>query len=500
MSAKYQFAAFLLISFMGACVAIVAQAAVAQGQPQSRTQGVTIAVASAPRNLNPATTTDAAGARLLQLTHPALLRWSRNYQPEGLLAQGCTQPQPTRVECTLRGGQTFLDGAPLTASAVAGWYQTLQTTALSPFVQLKGVSVTAPTATRLVFQLPSPTLGFASVLTEIPVANPQNPAIGAGPYRIAAHDTLGTVTLATSRTDLPATLTFTPLADATTRLLKLKKGEVDIVYNDVAPQLVTWARQQGFPVLSVPGTSYSYLGLNLQNPYLKSPQVREAMALALNRAAVRKYVLGDMAEPASTLLPPGHPAAYNAPEEPFAPFEAESLLDDADLMRGPDNIRFRITLLTSTDPFSQRVSQVIQQQLEKVGIAVSLRPTEWASFYDTVKKGNFDMVMLAWTGELPPSFYHQAFHSSQLPPVGLNRGRLNDPQTDALTEQILTAPTLEAQLAATIATQKHLASVRPYLPLYRRHHILITKPTVTGCTVPPSGAYTGLLTCRTLTN
>ncbi|TKW62021.1 MAG: ABC transporter substrate-binding protein [Blastochloris viridis] len=494
MSVKYQFAAFLLSSFMGACVANVAHAAAPHAQPK----GLTVAVASAPRTLNPATTTDAAGARLLQLTHPALLRWSQNYQPEGLLAQGCSQPQPTRVECTLRSGQTFLDGAPLTATAVAAWYKTLQANPLSPFAQLKDVSVTAPTATQLVLQLPSPTLGFAGILTEIPIANPQNPAIGAGPYQFVAHDTLGAVTLATSRTDLPATLTFTPLSDATTRLIKLKKGEVDIVYNDVAPQLVDWAKHQGFAVQSVPGTSYSYLGLNLQHPQLKNPLVREAMALALNRAAIRKYVLGDMAEPASTLLPPGHPAAFNAPEEPFAPFDAENLLDEADLMRGPDNLRFRITLLTSTDPFSQRVSQVIQQQLEKVGIGVTLRPTEWASFYDTVKKGNFDMVMLAWTGELPPSFYHQAFHSTQVPPVGLNRGRLNDPQTDMLTHSILSAPTVQAQTVATLATQQYLAKVRPYLPLYRRHQILITKPTVTGCTVPPSGAYTGLLSCRTV--
>lgn len=488
MSLKYQFAACLLISFMGVGVAIVAQA--------SPLKGLTIAVASAPRSLNPATTTDSAGARLLQLTHPALLRWGATYQPEGQLASGCTQPEPTRLTCTLRPNLSLTDGTPLTAPLVAEWYQALQKEPLSPFAQLKGVSISAPQVDTLEFRLPSPTLGFAGVLTEIPVANPHNPQSGVGPYRVKAQDTLGAVTLATSHTDLPATLTFTPLSDATTRLLKLKKGEVDMVYNDVAPQLVEWAKTQGFPVLSVPGTSYSYLGLNFANPQLQNPLVREAMALALNRAAIRRHVLGGMAEAAATLLPPGHPAAFAAPEEPYDPFTAESLLDDVGLLRGPDNLRFRITLMTSTDPFSQRVSQVVQQQLEKVGIGVTLRPTEWASFYEQVKKGQFDMVMLAWTGELPPTFYHQAFHSSQVPPVGLNRGHLNDLKTDMLTEGILSAPTQEAQTAATLAVQRHLAGVRPYIPLYRRHQILITAPDVAGCQLPPSGAYTGLLACR----
>ena len=498
MSRQHQFTACLLISFLLACVAIVAQPAAAAGPAaaQGHPPNLTVAVASAPRSLNPATATDSAGARLLQLTHPALLTYNATYQPVGLLAQGCTQPQPQQVACTLRGGLAFTDGTPFTAPAVAAWFAALQAEPLSPFASLKGIRVTAPTSSTVLFNLPSPTLGFVATLTEIPIANPANPSHGAGPYRVLSHDTLGTITLTTSQSGLPVTLTFVPVADATTRLLKLKKAEVDVVFNDIPPQSVQWAQAQGFTVQAVPGLSYSYLGLNMRQPQLANPLVRQAMALALNRPALRTHLLGGMATAASTLLPPTHPAAWAAEEEPFDPFEAENLLDATGLLRGPSTQRFSLTLLTSTDPFSQRVSQVIQHQLRGVGIDVHLRPTEWASFYDSVKKGNFDMVMLAWTGELPPTFYHQAFHSTQTPPTGFNRGHLNDPRTDTLTEAILAATTEEALNAATQTTQQHLAQVRPYIPLYRRHHVLITAPNLTGCTIPPSGAYTGLLGCR----
>ena len=486
----------VLASFACPCVAPMAQSGVSQPLAS-----LNVAVSGAPRTLDPATATDAAGARILQLTHPALLRWNAAYQPEGLVARSCTQPTLTTATCTFNPATAFTDGTPVTAPVVATWLAMLQSNTLSPFAQLKNVSITALNLSTLNFQLPSPTLGFLGALTEIPIANPASPTIGAGPYQIQSQDPLGAVTLHLAtpqvlKSSKPQTLTFTPIQDATTRLLKLKKGEVDAIFNDLPPQLVDWARGQGFPIVAVPGTSYSYIGLNLTNPYLSRPEVRQALALALNRASLRKFLLGNLAEPASTLLPPNHPAAWNVPEEPFDPFTAENLLDDAQLIRGPDNIRFTIILLTSTDPFSQRVSQAIQAQLQAVGVNVVLRPSEWASFYDSVKKGNFDAVMLAWTGEQQPSFYFHAFNGTQVPPAGLNRGRLNDPETNRLTQAVMDAPTLAAQASATVAVQKHLAEVRPYLPLYRRHQILVTRQGLTGCTIPPSGAYTGLLTCH----
>ncbi|MFA6046785.1 MAG: ABC transporter substrate-binding protein [Phycisphaerales bacterium] len=482
----FQRNAFLLISFLLPAVAFAAQP-----------QPLRIAVANAPKTLDAAIATDAAAARLLQLTHPALLGWGPGYRPVGLVAQACGAENLRSVTCTLRPNARFTDGAPLTAPAVAAWFTQLQGNPRSPFSgQLKGVGITAPTSTTLHFALPSPTLGFVGMLTEVPIANPASPAAGMGPYHVEAQDTLGNTTLATTQPGLPARLSFMALADPTTRLLKLKKGEVDMVLNDLPPQLVQWAQKQGYGVVAVAGTSYTYLTFNFRNPYLARSGVREAVALALNRPAIRKFLLGDMAQPASSILPPGHPAAWAAPEEVFDPFTAESTLDDENLLRGPDNMRFTVTLLVSTDAFVQRLAQVIQAQLQGVGINVQLRPVEWAGFYDSVKKGDYDLALLTWTGEQRPDFYYHLFNASQVPPLGFNRGRVDVPQVNRLTLAIRDAPTEAAQNTLAIQLQQTLANVRPYIPLYRRAHTLVTRPGLTGCALPPSGAYTGLLTCR----
>lgn len=481
--------ACIVTSFLAVGVAVAAQAA--------DVSTLYVAISTAPKTLDAATATDAAAARILQLTHPALLRWNGQYQPEGRAAQSCTQPTPATATCTLPASIHYTDGTAFTAASVRDWFTQLQSNPRSPFgASLKGVVVAAPTSTTLAFTLTSPTLSFLATLTEIPLANPASPTVGLGPYVLAGQDVLGNTTLRAVQPGIPQQLQFVAISDATTRLLKLKKGEVDIVWNDIPPEMLTWARQQGLSTQSAPGTSYTYMGLNFTNEYLADPAVREAIATALNRPAIRKHLLGGLAEPASTLLPPGHPAVWNSAEETHDAFTAEGLLEEAGYLPGPDGPRFTLTLLTSTDAFSQRVAQAIQAELQKVAIQVDLRPTEWAAFYDAVKKGQFDMVMLAWTGELQPAFYYQTFNGTQMPPVGFNRGRLNNPEVNRLTQAIMDAPSLQQQNVLTIQTQKLLAQVRPYIPLYRRHNLLVTSPKITGCTLPPSGAYLGLLSCH----
>lgn len=492
MKRVHKLAAHVLTSFLTMGVAALAQAETLKVPPEIR-----IAVATAPKTLSPSIATDAAVARLMQLTHPALLTWNSVYQPTGLAAKSCIQNTPAQVTCTLAPGRKFTDGTPLTAGDVKKWFEMLQATPRSPFTgPLKGVTIAAPSEQTLIFNLSAPTLTFISTLTEIPLANPANPQSGLGPYTLGPLDASGNITLATSRTDIPRKLTFLTVPDGTTRMLKLKKGEADMVLNDLTPDLLQWAEKEGLPATTVSATSYSYLGLNFNNSTLAQPVVREALARAINRPALRKFLLAGMADPADSLLPPGHPAMFRAPEEPYSPQAAAEMLDENYNMPGPDGIRFPLTLLTSTDGFSQRVGQVIQNQLAVIGVDVTLRPTEWASFYDAVKKGQFDMVLLTWTGEQQPAFYHTVFNSRQTPPLGINRGHFSDSTVDALTEKILAAPTADEQNKLTIQVQKVLAEARPYIPLYRRHPAMVTRPGLTGCVLPFSGAYTGLIHCR----
>ncbi|HEX2859106.1 MAG TPA: ABC transporter substrate-binding protein [Alphaproteobacteria bacterium] len=486
MNAPRHAIAFFLAIFALLCVHPVAA--------QQRTATIRIAVAYTPKSLSPTMATDAAGARLLQLTHPALLAQSANGQPAPLVAQSCALQTPQLATCQLPEGKTYTDGAPLTAATVATWLTQVQRNGKSPMSGLLNNVGIGTQGGTLLFTLPRPMPDFLNTLAQIPLANPANETAGAGAYTLGTPDTLGNVTLTPLDKTKPA-LQFLYLPDPTTRLLKLQNGEVDVVQNDLPPELVTFAQQKNFTVQGTPGSSYTYLAYNFRNSDLANPLLRQAMAQSLNREALRKNLLGGQAQPAGSLLPPGGPATWEAPEEPYDPAGVMQTLDET-LLPGPDGTRVAFTLTTSTDPTAQRLAQVIQQQWGQVGIKVDIRPTEWAALYDAIKTGRFDMVLLTWTGLQTPDFLYSVFHRTQTPPNGFNRGKVDDETLNQLLEALHTAPTAQQQTAYAIAAQKQIAAVRPYLPLFRRNQVLVTAPGVLGCTIDMPGSYKGLTTCQ----
>lgn len=498
---KRECTASLFSTLMGVGVALWAQWAYAEA-PQSP---IRVGYSSAPKTLDPLLAADSAGARILQLTHPALLKYGPGYTPVGNVAVRCVQPTLQRVECTLPQG-SFTSGATLTADAVTQWLRVVQSTPRSPLsAALRNISITAPTPRQIVFALPSPTLGFMNTLTELPIADPSSTTHGMGPYVATQDETTGVITLTPNRAGLP-TLQFTALADPTTRLLKLQKGEMDVLLNDLPPSVVNYAERNaaklGLTLQSTPSTGYTYLVLNFNNPYLAEASVREALSLTLNRPLLRKALLGGKAQVAHSLLPQGHAAHFAAPEDPLDPMSAEGLLDETQLpdgrtlLMGPEGTRFELTLLTSTEPFSQRLAQALQAQWQEAGIGVKLESAEWGTFFSQVQNGRFDMALMTWTGEQNPTFYAQLFHSANKPPNGFNRGHVKDGVLDGLLDVLTSAPTLAAQQAAVLAVQKHVAVLRPYLPLWRRDNVLMMGRGVTGCTLTPSGDYRGLTTCK----
>lgn len=458
---------------------------------------IRIGLSSAPKTLNPALAADAAGARLLQLTHPALLAKS----PAGLPQPGLAvcQTMASGLRCTLQPGLTYADGMPATAALVTEWLQQVQANPRAPSsAQLKGLSFAAPTSQTIQIQQDSsPTQSqqaLLQTLSDLPIARPTNPTVGLGAYTLSSTDVLGT-TLLTPRNPSKPPLQFMVVPDATTRVLKIQRNELDAVYNDLPPELITYAQRHTLGVITAPGSGYTYVNLNHRLPLLAEARVREALSLALNRLQVRQFMLGGRAAVADSLLPPGHPALWSAPEDAFNPNRAKALLQ-AVRNDHPDWPPFHLTLLVSTEALSQRLGQWLQASWQAVGVQVTLQPQEWGGFFSAVQQGRFDVAVLSWTGLQQPEFYHQVFHASQIPPIGFNRGGISDTTLNTLTTAILQATTPAAVTSATMATQAYVATFRPYLPLFRRNNVLLTRPGLVGCAVAPDGGYTGLTQCQ----
>lgn len=396
------------------------------------------AIAQAPLTLDPRYATDAASERVNRLLYRPLVDFDEHSRPVPALAKW-QQIAATHYRFTLgKQGRTFHDGSRLTAQDVAATYHSLLTLKDSPHTaEFANIAEIKPQGGDVVeFTLHAPDADFPARLI-----------IGILPARLIeqghdfAHSPMGSGAfkfinwqrnLTLQRISDKQTVVLEEVKDPTVRVLKLLRGEADLLQGDLPPELVVYLKQQkNIEVLESPGTNYSYLGFNLQDPMLKNPLIRRAVALSINRDAIIQHALVGGTRPATAILPPEHWAGNpDLQPYPYDPQQAKALLQQAGV-----KLPLRLTYKTSTDAQRVRLATVMQAQMREAGIALDIRSLDWGTFFDDVKHGQFQLYGLTWVGIKTPEIYVKAFHSDWMPPRGANRGRLQDEALDALLEK-----------------------------------------------------------------
>ena len=411
----------LLILWVSAC-----------SRPQ--TDVLRFGLASSPITLDPRLATDATSARINRLLYRRLVEFDESFTPIPSLAdwQRVT-PEHYRFKLK-REGRDFHQGDYLNSYDVKATYDyILDEKNASPHRTILSVinHIETPDENTIDFYLDKPDTLFPGYLVIgilparlIEQAHSFNRLpVGSGPFRLIAWPENGKVQL--QRLSDNQTIEFIHIANPTVRVLKLIRGEIDMMQNDLLPELVTYlSKRKDVTVQKGAGSNFTYLGFNMDDQIVGKQDVREAIAYALDREAIIKYVMGESARRASALLIPEHWAGNPGLSLiEYNPQKARALLTQA----GYDKkYPVEITYKTSSDPFRIRLATVIQNQLEKVGIKVYIRSYDWGTFYGDIKSGRFQMYSLSWVGIKTPGIFQYVFHSKSVPPNGANRGRYNN--------------------------------------------------------------------------
>jgi peptide/nickel transport system substrate-binding protein len=481
-------AAFLLSSGLLAAPALWLPACTSQPTPPGY---VTVAVVTSPNNLDPRVGTDAESVRIHQLLYDRLLTIDGDLRVVGALATGWETPDPLTYIVHLRRGVRFHDGRELTSADVVYTFSSF----LDPsFVSgwkggyrlLRSVEPVDRYTVR--FSLAEPFGSFPANLVMPVVPAGSGPAlssrpIGTGPYRFvraAPDDHLVLEAFPGYFRGAPRNggVIVRVVPDDIMRALELRKGTVDLIVNDLAPDIVYQLERDGHVRTSTtPGTDYQYIGLNLRDPILRDRRVRHAIGYAVDRDAIVKYLRRGLATPAVGILPP--PSWAFAPDVfrfSCDPARARLLLDEAGY-RDPDGDgpapRLHLSLKVSSLEFNRLQSAVIQENLREVGIALDVRTYEFATLYADVLQGNFQMYTLQWVGVFDPDTLRRVFHSSQVPPAGWNRGFFSNPDVDRLIDRA-TVSTDEAERKRLYAgVQRIVAHEAPYISLWYKTNVAV---------------------------
>src|SRR4029453_15294746 len=160
--------------------------------------------------------------------------------------------------------------------------------------------------------------------------------IGTGPYRFVSYAVDDRIELAPFDGYFGGRpkndgLIMRIVPDDIMRGLELRKGTLDIVVNDLAPDIVyQLGHDPDLQLVKAPGVDYQYIGVNLRDPILQNKLVRQAIAFAIDRDAIIEHLRRGLAIHATGILPPVSWAFSPAVAEfKYDPARARELLDQA---------------------------------------------------------------------------------------------------------------------------------------------------------------------------
>ncbi len=460
------------------------------------------ALSSAPVTLDPRFATDATSSRINRLIYRQLVDFDEQSLPRPDLAtwQQIT-PKQYRFKLRKESGRTFHNGSWLSSADIRATYDSLleEKNASPHRGSLSNIErIETPDDETIDFYLKEPDPLFPGKLTigilpadAIASNHPfQSQPIGSGPFALSDWSYEGKLQL--TRVSDQQRLEFLHVKDPTVRVLKLLRGEVDMLQSNLSPELVNYLRKKpDFKVLQAKGSNFTYLGFNMEDPQVGQHNVRKAIAYAIDRDAIIKYIWGGAAHPANALLPPAHWAGNSQLRSyQHNPDAARQLLKKAGFTK---EYPLQITYKTSSDPFRIRLATIIQSQLSDVGIEVKIRSYDWGSFYGDIKAGRFQLYSLSWVGIKSPDIFQYIFHSSSIPPNGANRGRYISPVADQLIDAATAATDRGEQAQKYQQLQAHVFEELPYIPLWYEDHIFIAKANIIGYTLATDGNYDGLI-------
>jgi peptide/nickel transport system substrate-binding protein len=471
---------------------------------------VTVAVLSSPNSLDPRIGSDETSQRIHTLIYDYLLALDDKLRVVGGLASSWEQTDPVTYVIHLRQGVRFHDGHELTADDVVYTFGSFIDPAfISPrkgaYRSLDRVEAVDPYTVRFVLKEPFGSFPINLVMPVVPKgAGPdlRDHPIGTGPYKFVSFAVDDNVTL-TANTDYfrgkPSNdgVVLKVVPDEIMRALELRKGTVDMVVNDLSPDVIhQLAAEKSVTIAESPGTDYAYVGINMRDPVLKDRRVRHALGYAIDRQAIVDHLRRGLARPAVGILPP---ASWAFDEGVFQfthdPARAIALLEDAGY-RDPDGDgpepRLRLSLKVSTNEFIRLQAAVIQQDLKQVGIDLDVRSYEFATLYADVLKGNFQLFTLQWVGVSDPDMLRRVFHSKQMPPNGFNRGYYENPEVDRLIDAAMAATTDDERRRYYGEAQRLLAEDAPYISLWYKTNVAVSRTEIEGVKLTPSAEFTFL--------
>jgi peptide/nickel transport system substrate-binding protein len=281
-------------------------------------------------------------------------------------------------------------------------------------------------------------------------------------------------------------LVYKIIVDPNVRAANLKSGDVQVADQLATNTVAGVQADPNLKVVSGGGLGYYGMQINVGNatgstdkpgpvdsPLAKSPELREAFELALDRDQINKTVYNGLHEVDCYPVPVDSPyrtPALQCPKRDLA--KAKQLVQASGV---PTPIPVKLT--SPNDATNQRLAQVVQQMTKEAGFEVTVETAEFVSTLEQGKSGKFQVMLSGWSGRVDPDGNLTNLVTSQ---GSNNYAGMSDPGVDdPIKQAAATQDTAERAELYSKAMQR-AAELRGVVYLYHNKYYLGMHKNVAG--------------------
>lgn len=269
-------------------------------------------------------------------------------------------------------------------------------------------SITLNTANAgFLAELTSPAMSIVDKETVESVANfglSCEDTVGTGPYKVTEWVVNDHFTLEYNDKywgDVPSVkkAIVSIIPDPSTQNLMYQNGELDIIDLEALDSSIveaTYKAQYADKLVVSSRVGLTYFALNENNQYLSDVNVRKALQMAVDADTIVSSIYAGNAMVENGIIPKGV-WGFNKDltRSAYDPEGAKALLADAGYADG--EISFELSMDSSASSNLQLVYQVVQQNLQAIGINAGIKSYDESSWLDLRKSGEMDSFIATWT-------------------------------------------------------------------------------------------------------
>jgi dipeptide transport system substrate-binding protein len=286
-------------------------------------------------------------------------------------------------------------------------------------------------------------------------------------------------------------LIFAITKSPSVRWAKLKAGECHIIPYPAPADLAAMKKDKSINVLEQEGLNVGYLAFNTEKKPFNNRMVRQALSMAIDKAAIIKAVFQGAGKAATNPIPPTM-WSYNKNIKDYSynPAKAKALLAKAGFPNGFTTDVWAMPVQRPYNPNARRMAEIIQANWAKIGVKAKIVTYEWGEYLKRSKNGEHSTVLLGWTGDNgdPDNFLHVLLGCAAAK-SGPNRARWCHRPFDNLLMQAKATTNVDKRTALYMKAQQIFKTEAPWVTIAHSVVFMPMRKNVVGYKVHPLGSH-----------